>query len=700
MLGEQRTADPTSALLFSESIKQQYGFVALFSSGKPVIVGQGLDAELGPGKILRVRSKAKGEPTSLTRVGTVDAHGAAASMGGNVLIVDLSIACEVLGLPKGKVKRIDVTFDKGVERNKAREDIARIIAGRAEVRTPDEQNQAVQNVMSGMQTALLLCGIAALVVGLFLVFNALSVSVAERRHEIGILLAVGATRGQIRRLFAGEAVVLGLIGSLLGIPFGLACARFALEPVRGVIEEIFYQVNSGPMRIEGLDMALAVLAGVGTAVLAALVPAIQASREMPAEAVRRMPAPPTRRHRFVQVAISGFMMLVGVLMVNARGQLPFRVGMYGGLALVVVGALLATPLLTALIAKSMQPFVRRWCSLDVRLAADNLVRSPGRTGIVIAALAAGVALFMQTAGTIKSNRTAIRRWVDEAIAADLVVTSGSPVSAGGKSKPMSAALAKEFEKVPGVERALAVRLRRPVFQGTQIMMMILNAAEYYAVDSVRQLKSGELDLYRRLAEEKHAVLVSHNFEALHGIGPGDVIPMASPRGRVEFKVIGQIEDYSWNHGTIFVNSIDYDAYWDDPLVDVFDIYLKRGEGSGVRGKDTGINERHHSTPDTRLQTSDSALKRTVQEQILKRFEAEHGLIVLTREEMQDHIDGMIERIYGIAYGQQVVVLFVAALGVVTALLISVLQRRREMGLLRAIGACADMCFAAYWPKPP
>src|SRR5204862_3059320 len=122
--------------------------------------------------------------------------------------------------------------------------------------------------------------------------------------------------------------------------------------------------------------------------------------------------------------------------------------MYGGLGLVVLSALLATPAITAVLARLLQPVARRCLGIEGRLAADNLVRAPGRTGLVIAALAAGVALVMQTAGIIRSNRVALRDWVQESIAADLVVTSGSPVSSGGRGQPMDPNLRQQLKAVP------------------------------------------------------------------------------------------------------------------------------------------------------------------------------------------------------------------------------------------------------------
>src|SRR5262249_32616745 len=149
----------------------------------------------------------------------------------------------------------------------------------------------------------------------------------------------------------------------------------------------------------GEDLVVAaVAAGVATAVAAALLPALGAARDPPAEAVRRFPPRPSWRYRLTQAAAATLLLAAGAVCLGCRGPLPPRVGLYSGGGLAVLGALLATPLLSAALARLFQPVARRCLGITGRLGADNLVRAPGRTGLVIAALAAGVALVMETAG--------------------------------------------------------------------------------------------------------------------------------------------------------------------------------------------------------------------------------------------------------------------------------------------------------------
>src|SRR5262249_11447717 len=144
---------------------------------------------------------------------------------------------------------------------------------------------------------------------------------AERRHEIGILRSLGATRFQVRALFAGEAALLGLAGAALGVPLGLGLAYLALEPMEGVGREMFRALDAN--RVEGTvgTMGVAVGAGTVTALLASLVPAFRASAEEPAVAVRRVPPNSTWAYCFVQLAASAGLLLLGVSLILARHDL-------------------------------------------------------------------------------------------------------------------------------------------------------------------------------------------------------------------------------------------------------------------------------------------------------------------------------------------------------------------------------------------
>lgn len=624
----------------------------------PVLVGKELNQKLnGSSATFNLRVPGKKEPTPVTRVGTVDAKGVAAALGGNVLVTAMNTAGQVLGKAKGFVSRFDLFLQPGADRDKVRQQIETTLQGRGLVRTPESDSNKVRDVMAGLQLGFALCGAGALVVGLFLVYNSLSVSVAERRFEIGVLRSLGATRGQIWALFLGEAGVLGLAGVLLGIPCGVALGNLGLGPMQQVLSDLILNVEARRVVFSPEAILTAAAAGIITALLAALIPAVRAATEDPAHAVRMNPSAHEFRHQLLTLCTCGLFLSGGAACMVLRNSLPIRVGTYGGMVLVLLGLLMLTPFLAGILARLLLPIIRSVSGIEGRLAADNMIRSPGRTGLVITALAAGVAMIIQTAGVITSNEGAIINWVNDSIVADLFVTSGSPVSGSGQNQEMDEGVRKEIESLPEVEAALPMRFRQLDFRDTLIFLAAVDAKGFYDADQ----KKGEVPgrhLFPRLLEPgMPRAIISDNFAALHGVKEGDQITLHGREASITLLVVGAMADYSWNRGTVLMDRNRFREVFHDDAVDVFDVYL-RPEADHLK----------------------------IREEILHRWGAEHALVVLTREELRGRIRGIIRRLYGLAYSQEIVVGIVAALGVVMALLISVLQRRRELGLLRAVGA--------------
>jgi putative ABC transport system permease protein len=622
---------------------------AALLSSFPVLVGESLAADLPPGPI---RARVNGRDVELARLGIVRLSGPAADFGKNLLILDLDKAAKLLDRPD-TVSRIDLLLQPDADPAAVRQAVEKVVAGRALVQTPEAGGKSVSDVIAGVQTGFALCGAGALVVGLFLVYNALAVSVAERRHEIGVLRSVGATRGQVAALFAGEAAGLGLIGALIGLPLGMGLARLALRPMEQVLSEIFLAVEATALRWEPRTLFIAAAAGLVTALVAALVPALQAAADAPADAVRRAPAGAARLYRRLQGLTSLMLVLTGIALAYNRTALPIRLGSYGGLVLVLVGGLLAAPLFTILGAKLVRPLTRFVPGVGARLAADNLLRAPGRTGVVTAALAAGVAMSVEVAGVAASNERPVLEWIDQSITADLFVFGGDTAAATSSRFALDPAVAADLRRLPGIREVVPVRFRRPTYRGTMILVVGFDAARFHAANRDRPDYPG-LEFFSRVVEPG-TVIVSDNFAALHHVAAGDTLTLQGTGGPLGLRVLGTIPDYSWNRGTIFIDRSTLKTVFNDDGVDICDVYAEPG-----------------------------AL--TVGEHAVRDFAGRRSLVMATRADLRDYITGVIRRLYALVQVQQLVVGIVAGLGVVTALLISVLQRRRELGLLRAVGA--------------
>ena len=552
-----------------------------------------------------------------------------------------------------KVNRVDLFLEPGADRDAVLAAVSREVGSRASVHTPDAQRRSTQEVVSGLQLAFLLCAAGAMIVGLFLVYNAMAVTVAERRHDIGVLRSVGATRSQIVVLFATAAAVLGLIGAVAGVPLGIGLAEVTLSQFKSELESMFLNPDVNPTRVSLANAALAVLAGVSTAVFAALVPAVQAANDDPAHVVRRSPGGAKGvwklAHRLTCLALVGG----GTAMIVFRHQLPARLGAVGGMMAVLVGMLLSAPIFVGLLVSLVRPLARVTCPVSVRLAFDNLSRAPGRTGVVIGALAAGVALMFQTAGVGRSNEEPVVTWIAQVVQADHFVFSGNMTAANSSNSPMAESVARDLRAMPAVDSVMTIRYYRPEYNGTIVYLIAMDAVEY-ARSTRARVPTGLPDLEKFLAlPGTDDVLVSENFARRHNVKAGDTVTLPGPNGPVSLRVIGTVKDYTWSRGTIFMDRKRYAERFGDDLIDMCHVFLKPG--------------REHDAE-------------------LDAYAAAKGLFVTDRDALRQFLSELINRVYLLAYLQQVVVGVVAALGVVTALLISVLQRKRELGLLLAVGA--------------
>ena len=646
----------------------------------PVLISENLagemHAKLGNKEApLHFRIFNAGRKPEVTVLGTVDFSDSSLPLKDSHVVITTLESASLICYPDdpGTINQIAVTLQPGVDKAATQNAIQDWLGTQAQVQTLQDSQGLVSDVTAGLQIGFAIGGAGALVVGLFLVYIVLSVNVAERRHDIGILRAVGATKGQIAGLFVGEAHCMGLVGSALGLPLGWLLGWLAMHPMSQIVSELMVPIDSAHIELPGWLMITALLSGMIVADLAALVPALQAASEEPADAVRRVPRTGSASLVTLQVGAASMLMLLGIALARFRDRLPSRWGMFAGIVALLLGALLTTPLVAKLVGRLIQPLFRYLFGVEGRLAADNLVRSPGRTGLVIAALAATTGLMVQTAGFLRSSHEAIREWLDERIAADLFVTSGSSVTSGGAAIRMREDMREKLKAIDGVEAILPVRFQRLEFappntsgrhgktsQGDSntkriIFLLAIDTQTFVRADDNRPL-ARSLQQFPQL-RQPGKVMVSNNFAALYHVKVGDRFNIPGRRGEVPVEVIGTAVDYTWNRGTIIVDQAWYREEFVDSQVDIFDLFLKPGADVEV-----------------------------VRKEIMERYGASESLFVETRTKVNQDVQDTMRKVYGLAYAQQTVIGVVALLGVVIALFISVLQRRQQLGLLRAVGA--------------
>ena len=355
--------------------------------------------------------------------GIMSSAGMAQAFGGNLAVMDIYAAQQVLGRGR-RFDRIDVRARDGVTADQCQAALKAALGGGFEVEPPSARGRHFEALLASYSTATTISSLFALIVGMFIIYNSFAIAVTQRRSEIGIIRALGATRGQVQKLFFFESVAAGLIGSVLGAALGILMAwvlaaymSTVLEQAAGVAQRVT-EVAVDPMLI-----AAGIVIGLGTSVFAAWIPARSAARVDPVQALQKgkyqvLSAGENRRRRWM--ALAAGLMSLGCLFISYSK--PF---FYAGYILMIVTGLLLAPALTLLLSKILRPILKWLLPAEGTLAADSLVQSPRRTSATVSALMLSLAMVVGFGGFAHSFYTSVGEWMDNALNPDFFVSASA-----------------------------------------------------------------------------------------------------------------------------------------------------------------------------------------------------------------------------------------------------------------------------------
>lgn len=631
-----------------------------FAAGAAAFLSRPLADEIGaaPGGAVTLRTPSG--PLRLAVAGVLEPRAAERAVGGRTVVASLAAASRVLGRA-GAVDRIDVRLAEGADAGETAARVRAAIGADAppnlRVGPPQTSDPAVSDTLGVVKVALRIGAAVALLIGMFLVHHTVSVGVAERRREAGLLRALGATRTQVRGVFVAEAALLGLAGSVLGVLLAMALAAGALRGFAGAIASAYFAGEPAPARISWSLGAAGVALGLTVALAAAWRTATRAAWEPPTDAIRRAPEEgarsPFARGRLLRAgalaAASGVLVLAPEVLGRWTG--------YAAAVLALLAYLAAAPAVLAVGARALAPLLARRFGVPGRLAADQLAAHPVRAALPAAALAVGLALVVETAGTTQTLSETTLRWMDEQIAGDLFVSSGRVVMGAGGHTPLDESAGRALAEVPGVAEVVPVRFRYVEVRGARVLVWAFDMEPFRRVTRVTIHGDASRDEVLREVQAGGACVASENLLRLQGLAVGDVIELPGARRMVPLRIAGAFDDYSWPRGALIVDRGVLAREFDDRLLDEFSVKLAPGADADA-----------------------------VRRAIASRLGEERAVVVTSARELQAAARALLEDFFALSYAQLAAALAVAFLGVVNSLWISVLLRRREIALLRAVGA--------------
>jgi putative ABC transport system permease protein len=578
-----------------------------------------------------------------------------ASFGGSSIVqVTLPVA-QAITHKRGRFDQISVAAADGVAATALKKRIAAQMPSGVRVETAKESadrgSEEIREGLGFFQTFLLVFGFIAVFVGSFLIFNTFSITVAQRISEFGMLRTLGASRPQILTTVLVEALAIGLLGAVIGIGGGFLVAA-ALKALFGVFG---IDLPTTDLVLEARTVVVALLVGVVVTLVSSLIPALRSTRVPPIAALHAFTPVPTKRRRVLYAVLSvllglggSAMLLIGLL---GSGDAGARAGLMGGGAVVIVLAVsfFSPHLVRPLAAVAGWP-LERLRRLLGRLARENAQRNPGRTAVTAAALMIGLALVAFVTVFAAGLKSSVAQVVDENFAGGLVIQNTNGFS------PIPNAAANAARKVPGVETVATVRSAQAKLLGEGITTRVsAPSRDIGKALNIEWIKGGPADLRRLTGGE---AIVSNSFASDHGLEVGDSFQLLTQTGsRPRFRVTGEFDSKLGVFGSILVTQ---------PV-------MARDFAQTQDSIDFVTTE-----PD-----ADAAKVQTL---LSKGVEVAFPTAeVLNQQELKDQREDQVNSLVSLFYALLAFAVLISLFGVANTLALSIHERTRELGMLRAIG---------------
>lgn len=571
-----------------------------------------------------------------------------------LMLMDIAGAQELLRMDR-RITRIDLQVPKGEAGEQALAELAARLSPGLRIETAGTRTRAMEGMTRAFDFNLAAMSLLALVVGLYLIYNTMSFAIVQRRPLLGTLRTLGVTREQIFIGVTVEAVLLGIVGTALGLLLGTALARFLLALVARTINDMYYALQITQLYLDPVSVAKGAALGLVGSVLAAIVPAVEAARTPPRMVLNRSVLE-GRVHRLAPaLARAGVVLLVlmaPLLLWPSQSLLPA----YGALVALVLAASLFMPSITLWLMTGVDRLLPVNGSLEARLAARGVSGSLSRTGLAIAALTIALSTNVGVGTMIASFRDSVSTWLERTLSAEIYV---SPGVASPRGAVVIESVADRLRDIPGVRQVVAIRASEIETRSGPIRV-----TGFDVVPEVRDallLQAGRpKTAFPAITDPERAVpaaLASEPLAFHNRLSVGDRITLASERGWIEVEIVGVYQDYGSDRGNLLVGSETFIRLWPS---------RKGFNGIG-------------------LYLVEGADQQAVVSAAQQLASPANPLSVMQTRGILEYSLEVFERTFAVTGVLQLLTLVVSIVGVTSALMALQLERAKETAVIRALG---------------
>ena len=556
---------------------------------------------------------------------------------------------------EGEFDGISVKAAPGVSPEELSRSIRRVLPPRVIVETGKQaaarQSQDVKDDLSFFRIILLVFGGVALLVGSFLIFNTFSITIAQRIRELGMLRTLGATRGQILRAMLLEATVIGAVGSLIGVAAGIGFASALNAVFKGFGIDL---PNTGTV-IEGRTIIVSIVVGMVVTLAAALSPAIRATRVSPMAALLEAELPESRTRGRVFTAVAVLFMVIGIALASlgvfgVLGDSGAAAGAVGGGAVVtLLGVSMFSPRLVRPLASVAGWPLEKLRGITGRLARENTVRKPGRTAVTAAALMIGLAVVVFVTVFAAGISASVSNAIERNFQGELVLQNTDGFS------PISPGAARAAERVDGVRTVSSLSFAGGEYQGRNVSVSGVDTA---TVSDVLSLDWEQGSPKTMSSLPARGAVLDDAWASSNDIEVGNRIRIRTPLERdVILTVAGTVKDNADLLGNAVTTQETLRTQFGtrDPSM----TFIRLAPGADA-----------------------AAVQAAISRVVARRFPT---VETLNQQELKDNLEEQINQLVAFFYVLLALAIVISLLGIVTTLALSIHERTRELGLLRAVG---------------
>jgi putative ABC transport system permease protein len=578
-----------------------------------------------------------------------------AEITGDVILMDIAAAQVATG-KTGRVDRILLKLPAGSVLEFWQQKIRAALPAGVDLEPQGSQTAANRRMLSAFRWNLQILSYIALLVGAFLIYNTISVSVVRRRSDIGTVRALGASRQAVLLAFLAEAVVFGVAGAIIALPLGRFMATGAVRLLATTVEALYISSRPGSLSLSTTSVMLAFAIGIGVAVASALAPAREASLVPPTEAMARGRREYTVRVERARDALIG--LLLGVLgaiaaFLPAVSDNPLF-GYLSALLLIAASAL-SIPALVYWLTTIASTLMGRFLGVETMLASRSLAGSLRRTSVLVGALSTAIAMMTSVGIMVGSFRQTVISWMDGQLPADLYLRpAGNP--AADRHPTISLDLTDRIAKLAGVENVSRFRAYEIEYQGLPVTLASAetNVSRFYQSSGFLSGRSA-IEVLKQLPGSD-AAIVSEPFANKHHVKAGDYVTLPLGVSRVKFRVVDVFYDYANERGYIILDRSTMLRYLPDPAASNLAVYLLPGANLDLM------------------------------RQAVTRAASNSDVLIFANRDIRREAIRIFDQTFAITYALEAIAVIVAVMGIAGALLSIVIDRRREFGLLRFLGA--------------